>query len=65
MSMLYWHRSKCNGYTGNYNEYYGENAGVDVAAMTYLRLAHTLINEIKLIKHKKIITIAEDVSGIP
>ena len=65
MSMLYWHRSKCNGYTGNYEEYYGEKAGVDVAAITYLRLAHTLIKEIELIDKKKIITIAEDVSGIP
>ena len=33
--------------------------------MTYLRLAHVLIEEIKLIKKKDIITIAEDVSGIP
>ena len=65
MSMLYWHRSKCSGYTGNYEEYYGKNAGVDVAAMTYLRLAHVLIEEIRTIKKKNIITIAEDVSGIP
>lgn len=47
--MLYWHRSKCSGYTGNYKEYYGPDSKVDVAAMTYLRLAHVLINEMMLI----------------
>eukprot|EP00768_Dysnectes_brevis_P006325 gnl/Dysnectes_brevis/4933_a6865_522.p1 GENE.gnl/Dysnectes_brevis/4933_a6865_522~~gnl/Dysnectes_brevis/4933_a6865_522.p1 ORF type:complete len:693 (-),score=281.40 gnl/Dysnectes_brevis/4933_a6865_522:772-2850(-) len=61
MSMMYWHRSAGVGYTGNYQEYFGPDAQVDVGGLTYLRLAHALIEELR----PGALTIAEDVSGYP
>lgn len=65
MSMMYWHRSAGVGYTGRYGEYFDDNCRVDMGALTYLRLAHLLFLLMEKKRGKKIITIAEDVSGYP
>jgi 1,4-alpha-glucan branching enzyme len=48
-----------SGFSGGYHEYFG--AGVDEEAMVYLMLANELLHEI----YPEVITIAEDVSGMP
>lgn len=59
-SMLYTHHGIHMSFTGNYNEYFGYH--VDVDANVYLMLANTMLHE-----HlpETMITIAEDVSGMP
>jgi 1,4-alpha-glucan branching enzyme len=58
-SMLYHHHGIGTGFSGHYDEYFG--GSVDLEAVTYLMLA----NEIMHTLHPNIITIAEDVSGMP
>lgn len=58
-SMLYTHHGIGSGFSGHYDEYFG--GSVDMEAVTYLMLA----NEIMHTLHPNIITIAEDVSGMP
>ncbi|KAI8846972.1 glycogen branching enzyme [Chytridium lagenaria] len=58
-SMLYVHHGIGTGFSGNYDEYF--NAGVDLEAVIYLMLANHIMHEL----HPHIITIAEDVSGMP
>jgi 1,4-alpha-glucan branching enzyme len=48
-----------SGFSGGYHEYFG--ASVDEEAMVYLMLANELLHEI----YPEVITIAEDVSGMP
>eukprot|EP00096_Caligus_rogercresseyi_P014748 TRINITY_DN7241_c0_g1_i1.p1 TRINITY_DN7241_c0_g1~~TRINITY_DN7241_c0_g1_i1.p1 ORF type:complete len:698 (+),score=186.61 TRINITY_DN7241_c0_g1_i1:63-2156(+) len=57
-SMLYHSRGQ-ESFSGNYNEYFGIN--VDTEALTYLLLANYLLHELS----DDMITIAEDVSGMP
>ncbi|CAG9564973.1 unnamed protein product [Danaus chrysippus] len=58
-SMLYHSRGIGEGFSGNYDEYYGLN--VDTEALVYLMVANELIHSID----SQAITIAEDVSGMP
>lgn len=60
-SMLYKHHGIQYGFTGNYAEYY-EGDLVDGDALVYLQLANVLCHTNDA---KTIITIAEDVSGMP
>lgn len=57
--MLYHSRGIGEGFSGDYNEYFGLN--VDTDAIIYLALANYLLHKID----KEVITIAEDVSGMP
>ena len=56
-SILYKHHGIGYGFTGNYDEYFGNNTDLD--GITYLMLANQLIKQI----NPDAITIAEDVSG--
>ncbi|ODO09900.1 1,4-alpha-glucan-branching enzyme [Cryptococcus amylolentus CBS 6273] len=58
-SMMYKHHGIGTGFSGGYHEYFGE--GVDTEAMVYLMLANAMLHEV----YPHIITIAEDVSGMP
>ncbi|KAJ1541663.1 alpha-1,4-glucan branching enzyme, partial [Nowakowskiella sp. JEL0078] len=58
-SMLYLHHGIGTGFTGNYNEYFTE--ATDLEAVVYLMLANDFMRKI----HPNIVTIAEDVSGMP
>lgn len=58
-SMLYHSRGIGEGFSGNYDEYFGLN--VDTEALVYLMLANYMLHEL----YPEIITIAEDVSGMP
>lgn len=58
-SMLYHSRGCGQGFSGHYDEYYGLN--VDIEGVVYLMLANHLLHYL----YPKIITIAEDVSGMP
>lgn len=58
-SMLYHSRGIGEGFSGDYNEYFGMN--VDTEALVYLALANHILHELD----PNIITIAEDVSGMP
>ncbi|KAK0634782.1 alpha-glucan branching enzyme [Bombardia bombarda] len=58
-SMLYLHHGIGTGFSGGYHEYFG--AGVDEEAVVYLMLANELLHEL----YPDVITIAEDVSGMP
>ncbi|XP_074106688.1 1,4-alpha-glucan-branching enzyme [Cotesia typhae] len=58
-SMLYHSRGMGQGFTGNYEEYF--NLNVDVESIVYLMLANHMLHEL----YPEIITIAEDVSGMP
>lgn len=58
-SMLYHSRGIGEGFSGDYNEYFGLN--VDTDAVIYLALANRLMHTIS----KDMVTIAEDVSGMP
>lgn len=60
-SMLYKHHGAGFGFSGDYHEYFGECASVDVDAVTYLTLANDLVHEML----ENGVTIAEDVSGYP
>ena len=58
-SMMYTHHGIGTGFSGGYHEYFGP--GVDVEGVIYLMLANEMLHEI----YPEIITIAEDVSGMP
>lgn len=57
--MLYHSRGIGEGFSGDYNEYFGLN--VDTDAIVYLALANFLLHRMD----SEVITIAEDVSGMP
>lgn len=64
-SMLYTHHGLGYGFSGNYHEYFSPDL-VDNDAITYLMLAHELLDEISQRENNfKFISIAEDVSGMP
>eukprot|EP00128_Syssomonas_multiformis_P008502 Colp12_sorted_trinity150504_noHs@6785 len=58
-SMLYKHHGLAFGFSGDYNEYFGDS--VDEEALAYMMLANCLVHEVL----PGSITIAEDVSGMP
>ncbi|XP_060819503.1 1,4-alpha-glucan-branching enzyme [Bombus pascuorum] len=58
-SMLYHSRGFGQGFSGHYDEYYGLN--VDVEGVVYLMLANHMLHCL----YPEIVTIAEDVSGMP
>lgn len=58
-SMLYTHHGIGTGFSGGYHEYFGPS--VDEEGVVYLMLANTMLREL----NPDIITIAEDVSGMP
>ncbi len=58
-SMLYHSRGIGEGFSGDYNEYFGLN--VDTDAIVYMALANFLLHRMD----NEVITIAEDVSGMP
>jgi 1,4-alpha-glucan branching enzyme len=60
-SMLYKHHGIGVGFSGAYQEYFGDT--VDLDASIYLMLANELVNTIR--GDPGIVTIAEDVSGMP
>lgn len=58
-SLLYKNHGIAHNFTGNYDEYFGEN--LDIASWCYLTFANFLIKN----QGREKITIAEDVSGFP
>ncbi|KZS11883.1 1,4-alpha-glucan-branching enzyme [Daphnia magna] len=58
-SMLYHSRGIGQGFSGDYNEYFGLNT--DTEALCYLTLANHMLHEM----YPDVITVAEDVSGMP
>ncbi|KAH7411629.1 glycoside hydrolase superfamily [Phaeosphaeria sp. MPI-PUGE-AT-0046c] len=58
-SMLYTHHGIGTGFSGGYHEYFGDS--VDEEAVVYLMLANELLHQL----YPGVITIAEDVSGMP
>lgn len=58
-SMMYLHHGIGTGFSGGYHEYFGPN--VDLEAVVYLMLANDAMHEL----FPPVITIAEDVSGMP
>ncbi|KAK4043609.1 alpha-glucan branching enzyme [Parachaetomium inaequale] len=58
-SMLYLHHGIGTGFSGGYHEYFG--AGVDEEAVVYLMIANEMLHEL----YPEVITVAEDVSGMP
>ena len=58
-SMLYHHHGIGTGFSGDYHEYFGPS--VDEEGVVYLILANTMLRKL----NTDIITIAEDVSGMP
>lgn len=58
-SMLYHHHGIGTGFSGDYHEYFGPS--VDEEGVVYLILANTMLRKL----NPDIITIAEDVSGMP
>ncbi|KAJ4307055.1 alpha-1,4-glucan branching enzyme [Collariella sp. IMI 366227] len=58
-SMLYHHHGIGTGFSGGYHEYFG--AGVDEEAVVYLMIANEMLHEL----YPEVITVAEDVSGMP
>ncbi|KAK3997102.1 alpha-glucan branching enzyme [Cladorrhinum sp. PSN332] len=58
-SMLYLHHGIGTGFSGGYHEYFG--ASVDEEAVAYLMLANELLHNL----YPEVITVAEDVSGMP
>ncbi|XP_063971944.1 1,4-alpha-glucan-branching enzyme [Diachasmimorpha longicaudata] len=58
-SMLYHSRGLGQGFSGNYEEYFGLN--VDVEGIIYLMMANHMLHRL----YPDIVTIAEDVSGMP
>lgn len=51
--------TSCSGFSGGYHEYFG--ADVDEEAVVYLMLANEMLHNL----YPEVITIAEDVSGMP
>jgi 1,4-alpha-glucan branching enzyme len=64
-SMMYNHHGIGTGFSGGYHEYYGP--GVDDEGVIYLMLANAMLRELypDTPEGQGIITIAEDVSGMP
>ena len=64
-SMMYHHHGIGTGFSGGYHEYYGP--GVDDEGVVYLMLANAMLRELypDTPEGQGIITIAEDVSGMP
>lgn len=58
-SMLYHSRGIGQGFSGDYNEYFGLNT--DTEALCYLTLANHMLHEM----YPDVITVGEDVSGMP
>ncbi|ORY00939.1 glycogen branching enzyme [Basidiobolus meristosporus CBS 931.73] len=58
-SMMYVHHGIGAGFSGGYHEYFNES--VDEEAVVYLMLSNYMLHEL----YPEIITIAEDVSGMP
>lgn len=58
-SMLYHHHGMGTGFSGDYHEYFG--GAVDGEAVTYLQIANAMLHALNV----EVITIAEDVSGMP
>ncbi|KZT29236.1 glycoside hydrolase family 13 protein [Neolentinus lepideus HHB14362 ss-1] len=58
-SMMYTHHGIGTGFSGGYHEYFGP--GVDIEGVVYLMLANDAMHQL----YPSIITIAEDVSGMP
>ncbi|KAF9481827.1 glycoside hydrolase family 13 protein [Pholiota conissans] len=58
-SMMYKHHGIGTGFSGGYHEYFGD--GADEEGIVYLMLANDSMHQL----HPNIITIAEDVSGMP
>ncbi|KZZ96208.1 1,4-alpha-glucan-branching enzyme [Ascosphaera apis ARSEF 7405] len=58
-SMLYTHHGIGTGFSGGYHEYYGPS--VDQESVAYLSLANHMLHQL----YPEIITVAEDVSGMP
>ena len=58
-SMLYHHHGIATGFTGGYHEYF--NVNVDIDAVVYLMLANHTLHSL----YPGIVTVAEDVSGMP
>ncbi|KAL1411404.1 alpha-1,4-glucan branching enzyme [Vanrija albida] len=58
-SMMYTHHGMGVGFSGGYHEYFGDS--VDLEAMVYLMLSNKMLHEL----YPKVVTIAEDVSGMP
>ena len=57
--MLYHSRGLGQGFSGGYHEYFGVNT--DTEAVVYLMLANYLLHKL----NSNMITVAEDVSGMP
>jgi len=64
-SMMYHHHGIGTGFSGGYHEYYGPN--VDDEGVVYLMLANAMLRELypDTPEGQGVITIAEDVSGMP
>ncbi|KAK0206821.1 glycoside hydrolase family 13 protein [Desarmillaria ectypa] len=58
-SMMYTHHGIGAGFSGGYHEYFGDSA--DLEGIVYLMLANDAMHSL----YPKVITIAEDVSGMP
>ncbi|KAF8165548.1 glycoside hydrolase family 13 protein [Crassisporium funariophilum] len=58
-SMMYKHHGIGTGFSGGYHEYFGD--GADEEGIVYLMLANEAMHEL----YPSVITIAEDVSGMP
>ncbi|KAL2133595.1 hypothetical protein VTI74DRAFT_2070 [Chaetomium olivicolor] len=58
-SMLYLHHGIGTGFSGGYHEYFGPS--VDEEAVVYLMIANEMLHEL----YPEVITVAEDVSGMP
>jgi len=58
-SMLYLHHGIGTGFSGGYHEYFGP--GVDPEAVNYLMISNEMLHQL----YPNVITIAEDVSGMP
>ncbi|KAF8426646.1 alpha-glucan branching enzyme [Tirmania nivea] len=58
-SILYTHHGIGTGFSGGYHEYFGSN--VDQEGLIYLMLANEMLHTV----YPEVITIAEDVSGMP
>lgn len=58
-SMMYLHHGMGYGFSGDYKEYFGNT--VDEEAVGYLMLANDMLHEL----YPNVVTIAEDVSGMP
>ncbi|KAF2491649.1 alpha-glucan branching enzyme [Lophium mytilinum] len=58
-SMIYLHHGIGTGFSGGYHEYFGP--GVDEEGVVYLMIANELLHSL----YPNVITIAEDVSGMP